>query len=128
MGLDDTKVWVIGPKNFGLNNGVFYNDRSSDRHARRILPKGEYLELNSELSRQWGPRFIDLLSKVQDEDRTVPVFTPSGKFISQDCEHLTRAGARHFALLLSDDLRQILRKPPLPQGTGSPSGAPKAAG
>jgi peptidoglycan/LPS O-acetylase OafA/YrhL len=111
MGIDDTKVWVVGFKNFGTNNGVFYNDRSSERQALRITPRDEYFEQNSKLSQEWGARFIDLMGKLQDENGTVPVFTPSGKFFSQDCEHFTKAGARQFAELLSDDLGRILRKP-----------------
>ena len=114
VGMDDadSKAWFVGIKNFGINNGVFYNDWSSDRHAQRTVPKPWYLDLNSKLGQEWGSRYIDLMAKVLDEDGTVPVFTPSGKFVSQDCEHLTKAGAGYFAQLLADDLDPILRKVP----------------
>jgi hypothetical protein len=40
----------------------------------------------------------------------VPVFTPSRKFISEDCRHLTRAGAQYFAQLFDAELGVILRR------------------
>ena len=45
----------------------------------------------------WGEYYIDMITPVLAENGQVSVFTPSGKFISQDCHHLTQAGAVYYA-------------------------------
>ena len=52
--------------------------------------------------------FGDELKKLVDDQLTVPVFTPDGRFISQDCRHLTRAGARYFATLFDTEIRAMM--------------------
>lgn len=106
--IDPAKLWGVGTKNFGKNNGVFYNRRGEGFLQQRAHPDAQVLERNELLRSQWGPRFVDLLGKVVDAHRTVPVFTPSGQFISQDCRHFTRAGAAFYAELLSGELDSIL--------------------
>jgi peptidoglycan/LPS O-acetylase OafA/YrhL len=103
--IDFSKVKVIGTKNFGLNNGIFYNRKGSTNYfkQRTILANG-FLEKNEILKSQWGNKYIDLLELVIDKNNTVPVFTPDCKFISQDCRHLTTFGAKYFALLLENKL------------------------
>jgi hypothetical protein len=51
-----------------------------------------------------------MIIKVIDENNTVPVFTPSLKFISQDTTHFTKAGAQYFAHLFAQDLDRIFAK------------------
>lgn len=41
--------------------------------------------------------FIDMIALVQKPDGKVPVFSADGRFISQDCRHLTKAGAQMYA-------------------------------
>lgn len=41
---------------------------------------------------------IDLVLR---QNGTVQVFTDDGRFISQDCRHLTRAGAQYYAKLMN---------------------------
>ena len=101
------KVWAVGTKNFGHNNGVFYNYVGSQRHAQRTKMKKGHLELEAKLKRLWGDRLISYLDKVLDDDGTMPVFTTSKQFISQDCRHLTQMGARYFADLFKDELKTI---------------------
>jgi hypothetical protein len=37
---------------------------------------------------------------ISDADGRVPVFTPTGKFISEDRTHLTEAGARYIGSIV----------------------------
>lgn len=37
---------------------------------------------------------------VQKQDGRMPVFSDDGRFISQDCRHLTKAGAQYYAKLM----------------------------
>jgi peptidoglycan/LPS O-acetylase OafA/YrhL len=105
-GVDSEKVWNVGTKNFGVSNGIFYNRRGcADYCCQRTAMENGTLEENAELRRQWGARYVDLIGMVIDDKGTVPVFTPECKLISQDCRHLTVAGARYFARLLEDSNR-----------------------
>jgi hypothetical protein len=52
--------------------------------------------------------YIDLIEKVRQTDGTVRVFSDDGRFISQDCRHLTQAGAQFYANRLH--LEQYLPK------------------
>ena len=97
-------VWGIGTKNFGDCNGPIYLRRSSPNYyTLSIRPSPGYLELNERMQKQWGNHYIDLMTPVLLEDGTVRVFTEDKKFISQDCRHLTPAGAKFYAKLLDLD-------------------------
>jgi peptidoglycan/LPS O-acetylase OafA/YrhL len=100
--IDESKVWNVGTKNFGENNGIYYSKRGTEDYfnQRTFMLEG-YLEKNQNLKSEWGSRYIDLISIVADENNKVPVFTSDGKFISQDCRHLTKAGAKYFASLIN---------------------------
>lgn len=101
--LDTAKVWIVGTKNFGTNNGIFFNkERDNNYYAQRTKPLARHKQLNDSLKLDWGSRYINLLSMVTDKNGTVPVFTPNHKFISQDCKHLTKSGAAYFAHILED--------------------------
>jgi peptidoglycan/LPS O-acetylase OafA/YrhL len=103
--IDTAKVWNVGTKNFGLNNGIFYNKKHGTTycHQRTEMAKGVY-EKNMMLKAEWGNRYIDLIGRVIDDNKKMPVFTPECKFISQDCKHLTHDGAVYFARLLEKEL------------------------
>ena len=99
--LDVKKVWNVGTKNFGLNNGLFYNKKGSPNYCvQRTFMKEGVIEKNILERGQWKNKYIDLIALVIDKDGKVPVFTPDCKFISQDCLHLTHAGAVYFAELV----------------------------
>jgi len=109
FGVDTTKAWCVGTKNFGVNNGVFYNHWSDANHClQRTKIDESFIDLNTRLKQEWGNKYVDLLGRVIDSDSSVPVFTPDCKFISQDCRHFTRAGAAYFARLLERDTTFIL--------------------
>lgn len=101
--IDTTKVWIVGNKNFGANNGIFYNRRGDNNYcAQRVNIRQLALKINEDFKAQWGNRYIDLIGMVIDGKGKVPVFTDSCKFISQDTRHLTRAGAIYYARLLDN--------------------------
>lgn len=103
------KLYVVGPKNFGTSNGIFYNNRGPGYYNQRTSLAPGYLEKNLELRQEWGEsRFVDLIGAMADGRGTVPVFTPDGRFISQDCYHLTQAGAQYFARLLDRRIAGII--------------------
>ena len=63
------------------------------------LAKSLHLEDNEKRIEEWGNHYIDLIEPVLDGDN-VKVFTDDNRFISQDCRHLTEAGAEYYARLL----------------------------
>ena len=98
------QVWGLGTKTFGSSNGIVYSRRFRDEYfATKIVPYKGFLELNDAWKSEWKDRYIDFIGLAMDDEGRIPVFTPYGKFISHDCEHLTRAGARWYATLIPWD-------------------------
>lgn len=108
--IDLKKLWAVGTKNFGTNNGIFYNYKGNDYYGQRTLMKKGYVENNEKMKQEWGGRYIDYIDKVIDSKQMVPVFTPSNHFISQDCVHFTKAGAKYYAQIFEKDLDSIFSK------------------
>jgi peptidoglycan/LPS O-acetylase OafA/YrhL len=109
VGLTSPKVFAVGTKSFGASSGIFYNHPRDARYfAQRARTIPGILEQERKLAAEWGTQYISLLGKVLDADETVPVFTPTQKFISRDCRHLTIAGAKYFASVLDEDLTRII--------------------
>ena len=106
-GIPRSKFWAIGCKNFGASNGYFFNYRGDDYYMQRVEISKQILDLHLELKHQWKNRYMNYLDKVIDANNKVPVFTPDKKFISQDCRHLTQAGAIFFAKLFEGDLARV---------------------
>lgn len=98
---------AVGTKNFGVNNGIFYNYSGADYYGQRTALASGVLNANESLRREWQGSYIDLIARINDENGRVPIFTPDRKFISQDCRHLTRAGAQYIARLFESDLVAI---------------------
>jgi peptidoglycan/LPS O-acetylase OafA/YrhL len=108
--VDRKKVWIVGTKNFGRNNGMIYNYKGDNYCEQRVQVDEQILVINDRLRKQWGSRYIDLLSHIIDDWHTVPAFTPDCKFISQDSRHLTQAGAKMFASILDLSIYLDLKK------------------
>ena len=108
-GIEDEKQCGISTKNFGLSNGYNYNRRfRSDYYAVRAQMEDGIVDIYKEECLYWGEkRLVDFIAPVIDEDGKMPVFTDSRKYISQDCRHLTKAGAQYYAKILP--LRQYLK-------------------
>ncbi len=107
LGLDISKLFVVGTKNYGTSSGIFYNYRGNNYFKQRTLMDKGYWKRNEELSAEWKGRYINYIEKIIDNNKTVPVFTPDNKFISQDCRHFTKAGAKYFAKLFEKKLGSI---------------------
>ena len=102
-GLSPDKIVIVGEKSFGVNNGHVYAKRHcSGYFEQRVEPLGgeQFLERNRRFREFYGERFLDLMSRVTDEDGLVQVFTPEHYFISADGKHFTKAGANYFAKMI----------------------------
>ncbi len=110
LGLDESKLYVVGTKNYGTSSGIFYNYKGDDYFKQKTLMDKGYWELNRGLADQWNGKYINLIEKIIDKQRKVPVFTPEGKFISQDCRHFTKSGAQYFAELFDKKLGTIFEQ------------------
>ena len=110
LGLPEDKVWVVGTKNFGFNNGIFYNAHGADYCDQRTRIEPVIAEKNEKLKSMWGSRYIDLLAPLMDAQHKMPVFGVNCQFMSQDCRHLTRAGARTYAEKFNNDPDFVLYK------------------
>lgn len=96
-----SKFYIVGEKNFGESNGQIYRHRfSDDFHQLTIAMEKGYQEKNEILKSQYSNCFIDMIAMVQQPNGNVRVFTDDGMFISQDCRHLTKAGAQYYAKLI----------------------------
>lgn len=93
-----TKFYIIGEKNFGESNGQIYRKRHAEDYLQQYIEMGKgFAEKNERLKNAYPDIYIDLIEKVQREDGKVRVFSDNGRYISQDCYHLTQAGAQYFA-------------------------------
>lgn len=96
---------VLGTKSFGWNNNAVMLLPEKDRYAYRTQPLREVDEADRLAAKTFGKRFIPVLDLIQDQQGTVPVFTPEKMFISQDTRHLTKAGAQYLGKLVFADPR-----------------------
>lgn len=94
---DDAEAWGIGTKNYGESNGIVYVHRGSESYKDYCIPLNEnYRKLNDQWAKEWGDNYINFVEMATVEGGNIRVFTPDGKFISQDCEHLTKEGAQWY--------------------------------
>ena len=98
------EYWGIGPKNFGESNGIIYKNRFSENYFdQTIVINDSFINENKEDKEQWGDHYINMIDLVQNSDGSIPIFTDDNMFISQDCRHLTEAGAKYYAKLVDWD-------------------------
>lgn len=109
LDINKSNLFIIGTKNFGINSGYFYNYKGDDYFLQRTPMENGYLEENEFMKEMWGDRYINYIDKIIDENLTVPVFTPDKMFISQDCRHLTQAGAAYFAVIFENELQTMFQ-------------------
>lgn len=98
------QVLVIGTKNFGWNNNAVMLLPPQTRYSFHVRPLAKVSVGNALLREALAPfphvAFVDVMGLLADDDGKVPVFTPDKKFISQDREHYTRAGARYVGAVM----------------------------
>lgn len=98
------EVYGIGTKNYGKSNGVIYTRRFKDDYLKTTIAlNSQYKALNKHWESEWGDKYIDFIKMAEDGHGRIRVFTPDGKFISQDCRHLTKEGAQWYASLIKWD-------------------------
>lgn len=97
------KIYLLGIKNFGWNNNAVMLLPAATRYSLRVPPIAKVAETNARAREYFADRYLDLLAKISDGEGRVPVFTPDRKFISQDTNHLTKAGARYIGSILFRD-------------------------
>ena len=99
-----SKLWYVGLKYFGESNGNVYARRFTEGyHQMMVSVSDEFMKSYDEDKSYWGEQYIDMMAPVLDKNGQVPVFTADGKFISQDCHHLTKAGAQLYSRLIDID-------------------------
>jgi peptidoglycan/LPS O-acetylase OafA/YrhL len=110
INIDFSHLWFFGTKDFGLTNGTHYRRFQSDKKNEIYWTsvKDGVLAINKKMKSEWGINYVDMLSPVSNEKSEVRVFTPNGKFISQDTEHLTKSGAIYYSQLLDKTIRMIM--------------------
>ena len=100
-------VWGIGTKHFGVCNGNIYRNRfSPDYHNQKAELYYRYRDINNQWAQEWGNRYINMIEACYDEAEGVTLFTEDGKLLSQDCYHLTPAGAKWFSKRIN--IKEIL--------------------
>lgn len=96
---DDCKVYGIGTKIFGKNFGRIYAKHFSKDYLNQAIPEhSKCREINDQWRSEWGEsRFVDLMKEAKRSDGLVRLFTPEGKVMSFDCQHLTRYACQFYA-------------------------------
>lgn len=106
------KIYGISTKNFGKDFGRFFVKRNTKDYLLQTLkPDKLLLETNLDWEKSWGKdHFINLVEIIENENGEIPIFTPNGKVISFDCQHLTQNGCIYYAEII--DFNKIFSKKP----------------
>ncbi len=106
--IDKNRIYGIGTKTFGDSNGVIYRQRHNPNYFDiSVKPHKEYVDLNNQWANKWGDHYINIFEQTLLDNGNVRIFTPEHKYMSQDCRHLTRAGAQFLAKRI--DFSKIIR-------------------
>ena len=99
--IPEDKLYIVGNKLYGNSNGIIYAKRNDEQYFSQMVELDEkMLEKNNDLKRKYGKHYIDMITPVLEGNR-VKVFTDNNYYISQDCRHLTRQGAKYYARILN---------------------------
>ena len=102
-GLTTDNIIVVGEKNFGESNGQVYANRNNADYFEQYIDVEDterYINNNRHFAEKYGNRFIDMMSMVTNETNQVRVFTPDHHYMSADCRHLSKGGAKFFAKMI----------------------------
>lgn len=106
-------VFLVGTKYFGKSQGVFFCRRfGANGHSQFVPLPQQFIDRNAKEKEECGRKgvgFVDLIGAIANRDGDIPVFSDEGKFISQDCRHLTHGGAVFLAKKLNDRIGEIFR-------------------
>lgn len=99
--IPEEKLYIVSNKNYGLSNGIIYARRFNKDYFNLTQEVQQYiLDENRENAKFFGDKYIDLMKPVMVDETNVKVFTDDNKYITQDCRHLTQAGARYYSRIL----------------------------
>ena len=91
-------VYGIGTKNYGKSMGRIYARRNAINYHDAAIPINPLLEkINSTWKQGWGKYYIDFVENTKRSDGLMRLFTPNNKFISFDCNHLTKFGCQFYS-------------------------------
>ena len=99
-GLTRDQLIIVGEKNFGESNGQIYARRNTPDYFDQYIEVEDverYIYKNRHFAGIYGNRFIDMMSMVTNEMNQVRVFTPDHHYMSADCRHLSKGGAKYYA-------------------------------
>lgn len=102
--IDNNKLYIVSNKNYGVSNGIIYSHKNTTGYYEQTVDYS--LALQNDITHNkkiWNSHFIDMMEPVLTRDNRIRVFTDDKKFISQDCRHLTQAGAQYYSRLLNLD-------------------------
>ncbi len=94
------KFLLVGTKNFGWNNNFILRKPANDLIDYKVKVNNSTMVANQIEKRVWGEHYIDIISTISSDGVSVPLFTPNGKFISFDTEHVTKDGAIYLGAIL----------------------------
>ena len=104
----DKKVLAIGPKDFGYNLNPFIRVPIEDRPAVRVAARPEVILENENHKAKLPPSaFLDLLTALGGDGRTVPIFNAEGQLLSPDRTHFTKFGAKFAAPIVVEALNRL---------------------
>ncbi len=97
------KFYRVGIKGFGSWCGLVYNNnRSTTNYYHQTIKIAPHIiEIDSKEKKMFGDSYIDMMAPVKVDNRNIKMFTDDRKLVSQDCLHLTKAGAELYAKRLN---------------------------
>ncbi|MEE9337611.1 MAG: acyltransferase [Methylococcaceae bacterium] len=97
------EFYRVGTKNFGWNNNFVRRMNYEDYINFRVRPNDTSISANLIEKEIWGENYVDIISLLSNESGAVRLFTPQGKFISFDTEHITRSGAEYLGSIVFEN-------------------------
>jgi peptidoglycan/LPS O-acetylase OafA/YrhL len=95
------RLAVIGTKNFGGNLNAVRMLSPAQSYTATVRPLAEFEALNETCVTAIGPSiYVDVMGLLGDKAGRLPIFTPDHKFISEDRNHVTKAGAAYIGQLI----------------------------
>jgi peptidoglycan/LPS O-acetylase OafA/YrhL len=98
------RIVFVGPRDFGVNINPYARLPLAERPTARVRLSDSVLQAE----RYFLPRtplelYVNVISRLSADGRTVPVFDEAGRILSEDRVHLTRAGARFVGMRVFAD-------------------------
>ena len=98
------EIIVVGTKNFGWNpNAIMFMSERTRQSYRPSVEDDVWMRNEVDVRQFPSDVFVNVLGMLADDQRSVPLFTPSGKLISEDGRHLTIHGAKFLGELIFRD-------------------------